>query len=182
MNPSFSMFSCCLCWIADSKRPTTCTAKVDLASGLPPRHCSGWSQRASSSAPKVSRLRIGRATSTGSRHPAKSAAQSAWKPFLDDEPPSDLDSLLRVVDMAAHYRADKRKIYSFLTRAIARRSQLAQHAGLSVSATRKGDRASYTAMRIHCDAARLLAETDALATISLQFRTKGVVEGQQSLM
>lgn len=112
----------------------------------------------------------------------KKAAQSAWKPFLDDEPPSDLDSLLRVVDMAAHYRADKRKIYSFLTRAIARRSQLAQHAGLSVSATRKGDRASYTAMRIHCDAARLLAETDALATISLQFRTKGVVEGQQSLM
>lgn len=112
----------------------------------------------------------------------KKAAQSAWKPFLDDEPPSDLDSLLRVVDMAAHYRADKRKIYSFLTRAIARRSQLAQHAGLSVSTTRKGDRASYTAMRIHCDAGRLIAEVDVLDKISWQFRTKGVVEGQQSLI
>ena len=37
-------------------------------------------------------------------------------------------------------------------------------------------------MRIHCDAARLLAEVDALKEISSQFRTKGVVAGQQSLM
>jgi DNA-binding PadR family transcriptional regulator len=112
----------------------------------------------------------------------KKAARSAWKPFLDDEPPSDLDSLLRVVDLAAHYQADKRKIYSFLNRAIARRSQLAQHAALSVSTTLKGDRASYTAMRVHCDAVRLLAEVDALNQISRQFRAKGVVAGQQSLM
>jgi DNA-binding PadR family transcriptional regulator len=112
----------------------------------------------------------------------KQSARSVWKQFLDDAPPSDLDSLLRVVDMAAHYRADKRKIFSFLSRAIARKSQLAQHAGLSFSATQKGDRASYTAMRLHCDSTRLLAEADTLAKISGQFRTKGVVAGQQSLM
>lgn len=113
----------------------------------------------------------------------KQAARSGWKPFLDsDDPPSDLDSLLRVVDLAAHYRADKPKIRSFLKRAAERKSQLAQHADLSSTATRSGDRGLYMSMRAHCDAARLHAEADTLVKLARIFHPKGEADGQTSLL
>lgn len=113
----------------------------------------------------------------------KQAARAGWKPFIDsDDPPSDLDSLLRVADMAAHYRAEKQKIRSFLKRAAERKSQLAQHANLSSTATRSGDRVSYMSMRVHCDAARLQAEADTLVKLARIFRPKGEVDGQASLL
>jgi DNA-binding PadR family transcriptional regulator len=113
----------------------------------------------------------------------KREARAAWKPFLEgDDRASDMDSLLRVVDMAAHYRAEKPKIRSFLKRAAERKSQLAQHADLSSTATRSGDRILYMSMRARCDANRLTAEADALRKIAGLFRPKGEVEGQQSLV
>jgi DNA-binding PadR family transcriptional regulator len=111
----------------------------------------------------------------------KKAAQSAWKPFLDDEPPSDLDSLLRVVDMAAHYCTEKPKIRAFLKRAADGKSLLARQAGLSSKTTRSGDRVLYMGMRVRCDAARLLAESKTLLQIAGLFRPVGEVEGQQPL-
>jgi DNA-binding PadR family transcriptional regulator len=84
-------------------------------------------------------------TATGKRE-----AKTAWKPLLDDnDSPSDIDSILRIADMAAHYRADKPKIRSFLKRASDRKSQLAQHADLSSTATRSGDRAGPTHIKGH---------------------------------
>jgi DNA-binding PadR family transcriptional regulator len=116
-------------------------------------------------------------TATGKRE-----ARAAWKPFVDsDNPPSDLDSLLRVVDMAAHYQADKQKIRAFLKRAADGKSLLAQQAGLSSKATRSGDRVLYQGMRVRCDAARLLAEAKTLLQIAGLFRPTGEVEGQQPL-
>jgi DNA-binding PadR family transcriptional regulator len=113
----------------------------------------------------------------------KREAGAAWKPFIEgNDPPPDIDSILRIADMAAHYRADKRKIGAFLKCAAARKSQLAQHADLSSTATRSGDRVSYTAMRVRCDAGRLLAEADTLLKIAGLFRPKGEVAGQQSLI
>jgi DNA-binding PadR family transcriptional regulator len=114
----------------------------------------------------------------------KQAARAAWKPFLDsDDPPSDIDSLLRIVDMAAHYpRADKQKIRAFLKRAAERKSRLAQHADVSSMATPSGERILYMGLRALCDASRLSAEADTLLRISSRFQTKGVIDGQTSLL
>jgi DNA-binding PadR family transcriptional regulator len=112
----------------------------------------------------------------------KQAARSAWKPFLDsDDPASDMDSLLRVVDLAAHYQADKQKIRAFLKRAADGKSLLARQAGLSSKATRSGDRVRYMGMRVRCDAARLLAEAKTLLQIAGLFRPTGEVEAQHPL-
>jgi DNA-binding PadR family transcriptional regulator len=112
----------------------------------------------------------------------KREVRAAWEPFLVDDPPPDIDSILRIADMAAHYRAQKPKIRSFLKRASEKRSQLAQHAGVSSMATKLGGRISYTVMRAHCDAARLHAEADTLVKLARIFRPKGEVDGQTSLL
>jgi DNA-binding PadR family transcriptional regulator len=113
----------------------------------------------------------------------KREAQTAWKPFLDDnDSPSDIDSILRIADMAKTYRAEKQKIRSFLTRAANKKSQLAQHADLSSTGTHSGDRILYMSMRAHCDAARLHAEADTLVKLARIFRPKGEVDGQTSLL
>src|ERR1700674_192044 len=78
-------------------------------------------------------------TPTGKRE-----ARAAWKPFLEgNDSPPDIDSILRIADMAAHHGAEKPKIRSFLKRAAERKSQLAQHADLSSTATPSGDRILY---------------------------------------
>ena len=112
----------------------------------------------------------------------KREVRAAWEPFLVDDPPPDIDSILRIADMAAHYRAQKPKIRSFLKRASEKRSQLAQHADLSSAGTRSGDRILYMSMRAHCDAARLRAEADTLVKLARMYRPKGEVDGQTSLL
>jgi DNA-binding PadR family transcriptional regulator len=103
----------------------------------------------------------------------KQAARSGWKPFLDsDDPSSDLDSLLRIVDMAAHYQSDKQKVRGFLKRAADGKSLLAQHATLNTAANRSDDRILYLSMRVRCDASRLQAEADALLELSRLFPPK----------
>jgi hypothetical protein len=53
----------------------------------------------------------------------KQAAQSGWKAhFQETSAGIDLDSLLRIVDVAFHYGADKKKIKSFLKHAAGRAS------------------------------------------------------------
>ena len=112
----------------------------------------------------------------------KREVRAAWEPFLVDDPPPDIDSILRIADMAAHYRAQKPKIRSFLKRASEKKFQLAQHAGVSSMATKLGGRISYTVMRAHCDASRLHAEADTLVKLARIFLPKGVVDGQTSLL
>lgn len=100
------------------------------------------------------------------------AAQTGWKPYLEKgELPNDLDSVLRVADMAAHYGAEKRKIRAFLKRAAEERHTLAQQAGLAAPkpSSHRVDLLSYSAMRLRCDADRLQAEATALHAIAALF-------------
>ena len=127
----------------------------------------------------------GRAATNRPRHEyrltasGKAAARTAWKPFFEaDDTPADIDSILRLVDMAAHYGADKRNIRAFLKRAAEAKSLMAKQAGLSSKATREADKVSYTGMRIRCDASRLEAEAETLRRIGELFRPKAPVEGR----
>src|SRR6266496_332077 len=120
----------------------------------------------------------GRAATNRPRHvyrltaSGKQAARTAWKAQLNgNDSPTDLDSILRIADMAAHYGADKKKIRSFLRRSAEARSLLARQAGLQAEAsTRPSERISYSGMRTRCDAARLAAEAEALHGLADLFR------------
>jgi DNA-binding PadR family transcriptional regulator len=119
-----------------------------------------------------------RLTSSG-----KKEARTAWKSYLNSaDARLDLDSILRVVDMAAHYRADKAKIRAFLRRASAKKVLAAQQAGLAVQGTRHADKLSYSAMRARVDANRLSAEADAIHGLADLFGRSGLPEGQQPLI
>jgi DNA-binding PadR family transcriptional regulator len=113
----------------------------------------------------------------------KKAARSGWKAhFQETSSGSDLDSLLRIVDMAIHYGADKAKIKSFLKHAAKSRELMAEKAGLTERGFTSSDKASYMRMRAYCDAARLGSEGEALLRLAAPFGSKRVVEGQQSLL
>jgi DNA-binding MarR family transcriptional regulator len=113
----------------------------------------------------------------------KKAARSGWKAhFQETSSGSDLDSLLRIVDMAIHYGADKAKIKSFLKHAAKSRELMAEKAGLTERGFTSSDKASYMRMRACCDAVRLGSEGEALLRLAAPFGSKRVVEGQQSLL
>ena len=109
----------------------------------------------------------------------KVAAETAWWPYINQEfdLPGDLDSVLRLTDMAVHYGADKRKISSFLKLAAKQRRALAAQAELKISQAGKRDpqQLSYSAMRLRCDASRLRAEAETLVAIA-----ESIVESKES--
>lgn len=110
------------------------------------------------------------------------AARLAWKPFLGAENlPPDLDSVLRIIDLAAHYRADKRKIAAFVTRAANQRQVLAEQAASARAYAAPGF--SYIAQRIKFDGERFYAEAMGLFELAKQVtRKSGAVPGQTSLL
>lgn len=113
----------------------------------------------------------------------KKEARSGWKAhFQETSSGSDLDSLLRIVDIASHNGADKKKIKSFLKHAAEARELMADKAGLAERGFTSSDKASYMKMRAGCDAARLRAEGEALLRLAAPFGSKRVVEGQQTLL
>jgi DNA-binding PadR family transcriptional regulator len=113
----------------------------------------------------------------------KKAARSGWKAhFRERRGGSDLDSLLRTVDMAAYYGADKKLLKSFLKQAAEARGLMAEKAGLAQRGAISLNKAAYMRMRAACDAGRLQAEADVLVRLSASFGSKGPVDGQQSLL
>ena len=109
-------------------------------------------------------------------------ARLAWVPFLGAENlPPDLDSVLRIIDLAAHYRADKKKIAAFATRAANQRHVLAEQAASARAYIAPGF--SYTAQRLKFDGERFLAEAMGLFELAKQVtRKSGGVPGQTSLL
>ena len=67
-----------------------------------------------------------------------------------------LDSVLRILDMAVHYRGNKRKIAAFATRAANQRHLLAEQAASSKAHAVPGF--SYIAQRLRLDGDRYQAE------------------------
>ena len=103
----------------------------------------------------------------------KQAAQAEWKTYFQEASAGvDLDSLLRIVDMAFHYRAEKKMIRSFLKQASQARTLMAEKASLAERGVASTDQASYLRMRASCDATRLRAEADALLSLAASFGSK----------
>jgi hypothetical protein len=81
-----------------------------------------------------------------------------WKNCLaGSKPPADLDSLLRLVDVADHYKAPRREIVALLKAAAQDRQHSSDQASLAL-AHDKSRAASYVRLRLACDAARFSSE------------------------
>ena len=91
-------------------------------------------------------------------------AQNGWRDhFQAGRTPSDLDAMLRLADMAAHYGASPGDVAKFLRAASARTSALAQQAA---AAFEESNGLLYPRMRSRCEAARLLAEAEVLSELA----------------
>ena len=113
----------------------------------------------------------------------KEKARTSWKSFLRESgtSDSDLDTILRIVDMAIHYGGERRKIGSFLRRAVEARQVMADQARAD-SRRVPSSRLTYSRMRTQCVASRLEAEGEALMRLEALFARSGdPVPGQQSL-
>jgi DNA-binding PadR family transcriptional regulator len=94
-------------------------------------------------------------------------ARLAWKPFLGTENlPPDLDSVLRIIDLATYYRADRGKIAAFVTRAANQRRLLAEQSASARSYDTEG--IAHLTMRNRFDGDRWSAEALALHDLAKQ--------------
>lgn len=98
--------------------------------------------------------------------PGRELAKSGWRDhFQSGRIPSDLDGLLRLAEMAAHYGPSLEDVAQFLKTASARRSALAQQAA---AAPQETNGLRYPRMRSRCEAARLLAEAKVLSELAVE--------------
>jgi DNA-binding PadR family transcriptional regulator len=103
--------------------------------------------------------------------PGKEKAQKGWKEHLSGAKiPADLDSILRLADLAAHYRAPKIQIATFLQQAARTRRQMADEAGVALSHRQRGTASSYVTFRLSLDADRFTAEANVLAKLATGFK------------
>jgi DNA-binding PadR family transcriptional regulator len=93
-------------------------------------------------------------------------ARAAWIPVLKDQPPSDFDSILRLVDVARHYRAQNADVVAFLDTASSGRW----------SPTKSGR----TRLRT-CDSLGIMATREAWDTSRLKAEAKFLAELAKSL-
>ena len=96
----------------------------------------------------------------------KDAVESGWKGLLnEDDIPSDLDALLRLVDVAQQYGAKKSRLIKFLRAAAERRISLAVRLTGAVG-IKPGEPFSYRNTRVKVEIERLQAEERALTAIA----------------
>lgn len=111
-------------------------------------------------------------------------ARKGWKSWLvDNSGVTDLDSLLRIADMASQYGADPYRIKKFLKSAGETKLLMADSAKGTARALPHSGKLIYGKMRSRCDENRLRAEADALFQIASDIkRPQGVARGQQWLI
>jgi DNA-binding PadR family transcriptional regulator len=112
----------------------------------------------------------------------RNATRNGWKDLLTSGSTSlDLDSTLRIVDIASHYGAPSDTIRSFLRRAGTARLRLANKANAS-KVSGSGSKLTYRSLKDQCDARRLCSEADVLlkAAESLRRRTASIAHQQRS--
>jgi DNA-binding PadR family transcriptional regulator len=94
----------------------------------------------------------------------KQSARDGWKDYLSDPiPPTDNDSLLRILDMATHYKATKSSMVEFLIRASESRRHAAELLATASYGSNEGALLSYPRLRAEFEKERLFCE---LTTIS----------------
>jgi len=100
----------------------------------------------------------------------KEQARTAWKAYLEKaKSPHDLDSVLRIVDLALHYHADRTAIARLLQNAVSERDRRAKQ--LSIDLEKPADNL-YVRLRTRCEISRLLAETETLLKFSQEIGKK----------
>jgi DNA-binding PadR family transcriptional regulator len=95
-------------------------------------------------------------------------ARGGWIPLLKDQPPSDFDAVLRLADMAQHYRARTLDIVTFLEAAASERRSRARSPISGLHKMR--DSLGHVATREAWDVARLRAEAKFLEGLAKSFR------------
>jgi DNA-binding PadR family transcriptional regulator len=111
-------------------------------------------------------------------------ARRAWSELLGNENRAfDLDSTLRIVDMAAHYGARRDALHRFLRRAGSERLKLANQATSQSREVTAKLALSYLALKARCDADRLRSEAEVLLAAAESFkRRRDPIEGQRPLL
>ena len=95
-------------------------------------------------------------------------ARNAWREYFQaGRLPSDLDSILRWSDMAAHYGASATEVAQFLKTASERTAASARRA----AAADADNGLLYLSMRSRCEAARLKAESAVLGQMAAEIST-----------
>ena len=91
--------------------------------------------------------------------------RTAWIPLLKDPPPTDLDALLRLVDLASHYGAKMTDIASLLERAARERALFSRRA--SAGKVKEGVTSLlYLATKNDWDSGRSAAEAKFLLSLA----------------
>ena len=98
-------------------------------------------------------------------------AREGWKQYLaGSKIPADLDSILRLVDMANHYGNAGQDLAAFLKKAASQRQQAAEQAKLSRS--HREELMDYVTLRYDCDVEKFAAEAAALTQIAAELTKK----------
>ena len=101
----------------------------------------------------------------------RKAALTGWREHFDKiRIASDLDSVLRLVDLAVHYRAKRDEIGVFLKRAAEQRFSRARQAE-TVNSFGQGA-LSYQQTRWQCESARLEAEATVLSRLATELQSE----------
>jgi DNA-binding PadR family transcriptional regulator len=96
-------------------------------------------------------------------------ARNGWREYLHaGRLPSDLDSILRLSDMAAHYGASAAEVARFLKTASERTATISRRVA---AVPEPGNGLMYLSMRSRCEAARLKAESDVLGQMAAEIST-----------
>lgn len=152
---------------------------LDRAAASPYNLRQKWAISLGASLPSLKRLvdrklavrREGRSATNRPRHvyaltkAGRRTARSAWKGFLQGKRTiSDLDSVLRIVDMALYYGADSALISSFLRRVGEKRMAAAKQAAMRTNTQELSP--TYWILRGRSEASRLRTEGKFLRTVA----------------
>ncbi len=111
------------------------------------------------------------------------AARTAWKEWLSEKSRMfDLDSTLRVVDLAIHYGAPRQMIRTFLRYAGTERLRQSDETALKLRGAVLNTKL-FSSLKARCEADRLRSEAEILLRASDSFKQgREPVEGQRALL
>lgn len=110
-------------------------------------------------------------------------ARNGWKEFLKDPgSPPDIDSILRILDLAIHYGAPKPSIIAMIGRGIETRRNAAELLVVTQGHQTGASAWQYSRLRAAFEKTRCVAELDALAQIHARLRKKPNPSLEQALL
>ena len=98
----------------------------------------------------------------------KEQARQGWKAHLepDGNPPTDIDALLRLVDIAQHYGAEPAQLAALANDAAVARRLMSKRCSLEFTGTKANEAFGYRNIRAKLDAQRYKAEAEGLSSLA----------------